>query len=54
MYLCENCPFDCRYCPLGNPCIDCADYDLENDTCTSNGACGDPDKKLKEQRNETN
>lgn len=35
----------CKYCALGNPCIDCADYDIENDTCTSEGACGDSDKK---------
>lgn len=49
MDACELCYeqgiIDCRYCALGNPCLGCADYDIENDTCTSKGACGDPDKK---------
>ena len=40
-----DCPYSCRYCALGNPCIGCADYDTENDTCKSEGACGDSDKK---------
>lgn len=35
-----DCPYSCRYCALGNPCIGCDDYDIENDTCTSEGACG--------------
>ena len=32
---------DCKYCQLGNPCLGCADYDIENDTCKSEGACAD-------------
>ena len=44
--LCDLCEeygdHDCKRCNLGNPCIDCADYDMETDTCTSKGACGDP------------
>lgn len=36
--LCED--HNCKHCNLGNPCIGCADYDMENDTCTSEGACG--------------
>ncbi len=39
---------DCKHCYLGNPCIGCDDYDYVNDTCKSSGACGDPDKKVKE------
>lgn len=49
---CELCEeygdHDCKRCNLGNPCIDCDDYDMWNDTCKSNGACGDSDKKWKE------
>ena len=41
--LCED--HNCKHCNLGNPCIGCDDYDMLNDTCTSEGACGDPDKK---------
>lgn len=52
MYTCEYCTFDCRYCPLGNPCLGCADYDPETDTCTSNGACGDLDKNMKVEKDE--
>ena len=40
---CEKCEeygdLDCKHCYLGNPCIDCTDYDPVNDTCTSKGAC---------------
>ena len=32
---------DCRLCYLGNPCIECKDYDADEDKCTSNGACGE-------------
>ena len=46
--LCEECEecgdHDCKRCNLGNPCIDCDDYDMETGTCTSEGACGDPNK----------
>lgn len=49
MNLCDLCEeygdHDCKHCNLGNPCIGCSDYDMLNDTCTSEGACGDPDKK---------
>ena len=31
----------CKRCNLGNPCIGCADYDMRNEMCTSEGACGD-------------
>lgn len=31
---------DCQHCYLGNPCIGCEDYDVENDKCKSDGACG--------------
>lgn len=31
---------DCKMCRLGNPCLGCEDYDLENDTCKSKGGCG--------------
>lgn len=40
---------DCKYCYLKNPCINYTDYDLMNDTCKSNGTCGDSDKKYNEQ-----
>lgn len=40
---------DCKYCYLNNPCINYTDYDLMNDTCKSNGACRDSDKKYNEQ-----
>lgn len=35
-----DCKYNCRYCALGNPCLGCADYDIENDACTSKGGCG--------------
>ncbi len=38
---------DCKRCHLGNPYIDCEDYDRVNDTCKSNGACQDPANKRK-------
>ena len=45
MNICEICKEyhgnDCKYCQLGNPCLGCADYDIENDTCKSEGACAD-------------
>lgn len=49
---CELCEeyggHDRKHCALANPCIDCADYDAENDTCTSEGACGDSVNKRTE------
>jgi len=42
-----DCKYRCKYCALGNPCIDCADYDRVKDTCKSSGACGDPANKWK-------
>lgn len=32
---------DCQHCSLGNPCLGCADYDEEQDRCTSDGGCAD-------------
>ena len=32
---------DCMHCELGNPCLDCDDYDERTDKCTSNGGCED-------------
>lgn len=45
MNACEYCQEyndkpDCKRCTLGNPCLGCLDYDLENDKCLSNGECG--------------
>lgn len=37
--------YDCKYCSLGNPCLGCADYDPEEDCCTSNGGCYDAKKE---------
>ena len=36
MNICEICK---EY--RGNPCLGCADYDIENDTCKSEGSCAD-------------
>lgn len=45
MTQCEICEemesSDCKYCSLGNPCLNCEDYDVENDTCKSNGGCAE-------------
>ena len=30
---------DCENCYLGNPCIECDDYDEVKHTCKSDGAC---------------
>lgn len=30
---------DCKFCSIGNPCLDCDDYDAENDECKSHGGC---------------
>lgn len=30
---------DCKMCSLGNPCLNCEDYDNVSDTCKSNGGC---------------
>ena len=52
MDACELCKeygdHDCKRCNLGNPCIGCADYDMWNDICKSNGACGSSHKNWKE------
>lgn len=41
-FLCfeESGSVNCKYCPYGNPCLNCEDYDVERDRCKSNGACG--------------
>ena len=31
---------DCMHCELGNPCLNCKDYNEQADICTSNGGCG--------------
>lgn len=30
---------DCKNCKFGNPCYGCDDYDIENNSCKSKGAC---------------
>ena len=35
---------DCKMCPLGNPCLNCEDYDKVNGICMSNGGCA-PERK---------
>lgn len=38
--LCEICEEpECEQCPLGNPCLGCADYS-GNGVCLSKGGCG--------------
>ena len=32
---------DCANCTLGNPCLDCKDYDWKAKKCKSNGGCGE-------------
>ena len=43
MFICDICDEmgtkNCRRCNLGNPCLWCEDYDIDNDICTSDGAC---------------
>lgn len=39
--ICDQDPGACRFCQFGNPCLNCEDYDFDNDKCTSNGACGE-------------
>lgn len=44
MDVCETCRevldnADCNTCPFGNPCLGCADYDIDTDTCISSGGC---------------
>lgn len=57
MFVCDVCEEmdepDCRLCPLGNPCLDCMDYDKENDVCKSNGACAGSGEEP-DQRKEVN
>lgn len=41
-YLCENIAnMDCINCYLGNPCINCVDYDIKTHKCISNGGCAE-------------
>lgn len=45
MELADECEYycneqDCINCPIGNPCLNCPDYDRKHDTCKSDGACG--------------
>lgn len=57
MDACESCYeqgiMNCKYCALGNPCMGCADYDIENNTCTSKGACADTAMKLQGGENDS-
>ena len=32
---------DCMNCYLGNPCLNCEDYNRQTDTCKSNGGCAE-------------
>lgn len=44
MNVCDICDQEagaCRFCEFGNPCLNCEDYDFENDTCKSDGGCGE-------------
>ena len=36
---------DCKMCPLGNPCLNCEDYDKVNGLCKSNGGCA-PERRI--------
>lgn len=47
---CESNPgsVDCRYCNLGNPCYDCDDYNIETDTCLSQGGCANVVENMRE------
>lgn len=49
MIQCEIChetgDYNCGYCDLGNPCLGCDDYDIENDECKSDGGCADDSEK---------
>ena len=53
MDICERCEdmgcVDCMHCTWGNPCLGCSDYDEKANACTSNGGCGDMNKKESEQ-----
>lgn len=31
---------DCERCYLGNPCVECKDYDEHTGNCVSDGGCG--------------
>ena len=40
--ICDCCPdgeHDCMRCSLGNPCLNCEDYDVMNGLCKSDGGC---------------
>ena len=53
MMQCETCEEmgykDCVDCYLGNPCLNCEDYDRQNDVCKSSGGCAD----MRGEKNET-
>lgn len=42
---CESEERDCMMCEIGNPCLNCADYDKANDLCKSNGGCAAPERR---------
>ncbi len=49
--VCDHCEMnDCMYCPLGNPCLGCEDYDEINNVCTSNGRCGEQIEELENEK----
>lgn len=56
MTQCEICQemgyYDCKFCSLGNPCLGCKDYDIDNDKCKSNGGCADEEQKYKVSNND--
>lgn len=42
MNVCDICEYElgaCRFCEFGNPCLNCEDYDSDNDSCKSKGRC---------------
>lgn len=41
---------DCKMCSLGNPCLNCEDYDTEYDRCKSNGTCYDVAERRTDER----
>ena len=44
---CQEEERNCLMCPLGNPCLNCEDYDKVNGICMSNGGCA-PERRTDE------
>ena len=47
---CQDEERDCMMCPLGNPCLNCEDYNKVNGICMSNGGCA-PERRTDENNN---